>query len=149
VTQIVEEFKTYFLNLGKTDSVEILLKDINGVASNPNLIEKKILIDENLFYSLTSNLIHNAFEASASSIDKIIINIFEDKKNLCIGVFNTGEISKEIQKKLFKKFISSKKNGTGIGLYSARLIARAHGGDISYIPEKGGTRFVLKIPILN
>jgi hypothetical protein len=34
-------------------------------------------------------------------------------------------------------------------LESARLIARAHGGDISYIPEKGGTRFVLKIPILN
>lgn len=148
VTQIVEELKSYFANLEKSDIAEILLKDINGLASSPTLIEKKILIDENLFYSLTDNLIHNAFEASQSPIDKIIINIFEEKKNLCIAVFNTGEIPAEIQKKLFRKFISSKKNGTGIGLYSARLIARAHGGDISYVPEKDGTRFILKIPFL-
>jgi len=146
VSKIIEDLKNYFIISGKKDSIDIYLADLTEVPMNPYFVERNILIDENLFYSLTSNLIHNAVDASVSSADKIIINIFEEKKYLCLSFFNKGEVPAEIQKKLFKKFISSKKNGTGVGLYSARLIARAHGGDISYLPVKDGTRFLLKIP---
>jgi len=146
VAQIISELKNYFIYLGKQDIIQIHLEGLDEKPIDINLIEKNILIDENLFYSLTHNLIHNALEASPSIQDKIIINIFEDKKYLYLSFLNKGEIPIEIQKKLFKKFISSKKNGTGVGLYSARLIARAHGGDISYLSVENGTRFLLKVP---
>jgi len=146
IAQIINELKNYFVHLNKQDIIEINLEDLEGISVSIDLIEKNILIDENLFYSLTHNLIHNALEASSKIEDKIIINIFEDKKYLYLSFLNKGEIPTHIQKKLFKKFISSKKNGNGVGLYSARLIARAHGGDISYQSVKGGTRFLLKIP---
>ncbi len=148
IRQIVDELNKYFVHLGKQDLLNLELKELNGENANPDLIEKNIFIDENLFYSVAYNLIHNAIEASSSPKNKILINIFEDKKYLYFSFFNKGEIPVNIQKKLFKKFMSSKKNGTGVGLYSARLIARAHGGDISYIPIEGGTRFLLKIPFL-
>ena len=77
--------------------------------------------------------------------DEITINIYEED-GLCLNFFNKGEIPKEIKKKLFNKFISSKKNGTGIGLYSAKLIAKAHKGDIHYQSVIGVTKFILKIP---
>jgi len=146
IAQIISELKNYFVHLDKQDIIQILLEDLDNMPVSINLIEKNIMIDENLFYSLTHNLIHNALEASPSTQDKIMINIFEDKKYLYLSFLNKGEIPIHIQKKLFKKFISSKKNGNGVGLYSARLIARAHGGDISYLSVKDGTRFLLKIP---
>ncbi len=145
VVEIINEIKRNFSEIKKSNKIHVSLKDLENKPSNADLMQKLILIDEVLFDSLINNLLHNAVDASTKDDDKIIVNVYEDN-GLCLSFYNTGEISKEIQKKLFKKFISSKKNGTGIGLYSARLIARAHGGDINYQHVTGGTRFILKIP---
>ena len=49
---------------------------------------------------------------------------------------------------LFEKFsrLGAKVNGTGIGLYLSRAIARAHGGDLVLIPQPVGCRFTLRLP---
>lgn len=146
VIELMGEIKKNFSNLKNSNELQIYLKDLDNKTFDLNLTKKTILIDETLFYSLVNNLLHNAIEASPCVDDKITINIFENEDELCLSFYNIGEISKEIQKKLFKKFVSTKKNGTGIGLYSARLIARAHGGDVNYESVPGGTRFILRIP---
>jgi signal transduction histidine kinase len=65
---------------------------------------------------------------------------------LCISFTNQGEVPGEIKSKLFNKFGTSKKTGTGLGLYGAKLIIEAHGGTIDYEPLEGGTRFIVRIP---
>jgi PAS domain S-box-containing protein len=144
VIEIVNEIERNFSDFKNSNKLEIVFKDLENNSQDNSLIQKSIFIDEILFHSIISNLLQNAVEASAKD-DQIILNVYEDG-GLCLSFFNTGEIPKEIQKKLFKKFFSTKKNGTGIGLYSARLVARAHGGDIQYQSVVGGTRFVLNIP---
>ena len=44
-------------------------------------------------------------------------------------------------------FFSTKENkGTGMGLYSARETMRKHGGELSYIPNKKHTTFLIELP---
>jgi len=146
INKIISEIKKNFSNLKNNKTLQIFLMDLEKNLPSDGFTKKTIMIDEILFYSLVNNLLCNAIEASLNPNDEININIFEEGDILCFSFFNKGEITKEIQKKLFKKFISTKKNGTGIGLYSARLIARAHGGDVIYEPIVGGTRFTIKVP---
>jgi len=145
VIEIIDEIKINFSELNKSNKLHVSLKNLESKSCDAGLMQKTILIDEILFGSLINNLLHNAVDASIKEDDKIIVNVYEDK-GLCLSFYNTGEIPKEIQKKLFRKFISTKKNGTGIGLYGARLIALAHGGDIQYQSVTSGTYFIVQIP---
>jgi PAS domain S-box-containing protein len=49
---------------------------------------------------------------------------------------------------LFDPFFSSKKKGTGLGLYNVKKIAEAHGGDVTLLPVRGpGTHFRIALPL--
>lgn len=50
---------------------------------------------------------------------------------------------------LFERFGKLRTGGPGIGLglYIARGVARAHGGDVVYTPLDGGCRFTLRLPV--
>ena len=59
------------------------------------------------------------------------------------------------EEKIFEKFyrahdsLSSGIQGSGLGLTLARQIARAHGGDVVYVPrEGGGSCFALRLPLI-
>ncbi|MFA6355415.1 MAG: HAMP domain-containing sensor histidine kinase [Candidatus Paceibacterota bacterium] len=147
IGELIDEINKNFLVLMGKKKIKILFKDLKNKNIHNSLMNKNILIDEILIYSAVNNLLHNAMDASINLDDNITINIYDLNNELHISFYNKGEISKKVEKKLFKKFVSTKKNGTGIGLYSARLIARAHGGDVIYQPVLGGTRFLFKIPI--
>ncbi|MEI7809963.1 MAG: PAS domain-containing sensor histidine kinase [bacterium] len=146
VVEVMEGVKRIFSDIKGSKKINVHLKDLENKPVDSGLMKKTILIDEILFDSLVDNLLRNAVDASAESDGEVSVNIFQDNDFLRLSFFNKGEISKEIQKRLFKKFISNKKNGTGIGLYSVKLIARAHGGDIQYQSVPGGTRFIVKVP---
>jgi signal transduction histidine kinase len=58
------------------------------------------------------------------------------------------------QEKIFEKFyrahdsLSSGIQGSGLGLTLARQIARAHGGEVAYLPREGsGSCFILRLPL--
>jgi signal transduction histidine kinase len=58
-------------------------------------------------------------------------------------------ISPEQQERLFQRFSSGKAGGgIGLGLYLAKQIVEAHGGNIRYeTREGGGSRFVVWLPL--
>ncbi|NCN99727.1 PAS domain-containing protein [Candidatus Falkowbacteria bacterium] len=107
-----------------------------------------ISINETLIVSAINNLLHNAVEASMPSTrGKITVKAYVEEKNICLSISNEGKIPEVIKKNLFKRFFTTKLKGNGLGLYSAQLIAKAHGGKIICKSEKGITEFVITIPI--
>ena len=62
-----------------------------------------------------------------------------------------------LSEKIFKEFfraddsLSAMRSGAGLGLSIARAAARAHGGDLTFLPrppqEGGGSVFILKLPL--
>ena len=47
---------------------------------------------------------------------------------------------------LFEPFVTTKRNGTGLGLSVTREIIVAHGGTIVWEPLAAGTRFRITLP---
>jgi PAS domain S-box-containing protein len=58
-------------------------------------------------------------------------------------------VAEELRDRLFDRFATGRHGGTGLGLYIARQLARAHGGDARYEPPSSdhpGGAFVLEVP---
>lgn len=98
---------------------------------------------ENMF----SNLIQNALEASPQR-GTITVEILPNGSALKVGIHNQGAVPEDIRHCFFQKYATSgKRNGTGLGAYSARLIAKAHGGGITFhSSESEGTRVLVTLP---
>ncbi len=84
-----------------------------------------------LSYSLLTNLFKNACEAApdGSRVDAILI----DSDPVRIEIRNTGAVPQVVRAHFFEKFSTlGKAHGTGLGTYSARLLARAQHGDVDF-----------------
>lgn len=89
-----------------------------------------ILGDELLCYSMLSNILKNALEA-ASAHSVIQIELQVQGPLFSIHISNDGVVPAEIRARFFDKFSTAgKPGGTGLGTFSARLIARTQGGDM-------------------
>lgn len=104
------------------------------------------MAEELLCYSMLSNLIKNALESSPTDSQVSIC--------LCAGpechisIHNLGEVPKQIRSRFFEKFATAgKRGGTGIGTYSARLMATTMGGGIKLdTSESGATSVIVLLP---
>lgn len=85
--------------------------------------------EEFLFYSMMSNLVKNALEASP---DNSVVTIsMANISRTSITIENRGVVPLEIRDDFFNKFVTSgKQKGTGLGTYSAKLIAAIHGATL-------------------
>ena len=85
-----------------------------------------VLAEEHLLYSLLSNLFINAVEASPENeaITIGLINL-ESSINL-ISIHNKGSVPEPVRESFFEKYATyGKSSGTGLGTYSAKLLADA------------------------
>lgn len=103
--------------------------------------------DNLLIYELLSNLIKNAAEASPKG-GKITLSFCCEGEKVLASLHNDGTIPAAIRGKFFQKYVTSgKTHGTGLGAYSARLIAVTLGGQISFeTSEEAGTTILLVFP---
>lgn len=86
--------------------------------------------DAMLCYSLLQNLLKNACEAAPPG-SRVTVTL-KDENPLRILIQNTGTVAPALRERFFDKFASSDKpGGSGIGTYSARLLATVQHGDVS------------------
>lgn len=96
--------------------------------------------EEVLCYSIIANLLKNAVEASPDGTEVVAAVDCDDR--VTIRITNAGEVPPQMRERFFEKYASAgKAGGTGLGTYSARLIARVQEGDLamSSSPASGTT----------
>jgi signal transduction histidine kinase len=103
--------------------------------------------DAMLTYSLLNNLIKNACEA-APERTRVIATLYAGSP-LRIEIVNKGAIPEPIRERFFDKFVTDgKSGGTGLGTYSARLLARAQYGEVAFAvdDELQTTTLIVSLP---
>jgi signal transduction histidine kinase len=101
--------------------------------------------DGTLLYGMTANLLKNAIEAS----DGQPVRVDVTSGDPCVlDIRNRRPVPEEVRRSFFDKYSTyGKHNGTGLGTYSARLAAEAHGGHISMdTSSESGTVVRVSLP---
>jgi len=111
--------------------------------------ECTVYAEELLCHSLMANLIRNAIEASGEN-DTVTISLSR-QNDVLIRIHNPAMIPQEIQEHFFDKYATAgKKNGTGLGTYSAKLLVTTQNGSIDFVTSKeNGTTLNVHLPIKN
>jgi signal transduction histidine kinase len=102
-----------------------------------------------LCYSLFSNLVRNALEASPDRETlTILARLDNDNQRCIIELTNQGSVPEEIRDRFFDKLVTAgKKSGAGLGTYSARLCTETMHGEIALdSSQPGQTRIILHLP---
>ncbi|MBI4958309.1 MAG: response regulator [Desulfovibrio sp.] len=109
---------------------------------------KASLYGENfLLEDMFMNLIKNALEASPKG-GEVTLSFIRDAGGCQISIHNAGAVPEDMRDRFFEKYATSGKTaGTGLGTYSAQLIATAHGGRVEFTTsEEGGTTVTVFLP---
>jgi two-component system, LuxR family, sensor kinase FixL len=109
-----------------------------------------VLADKVQIQQVLLNLMRNAIDAMEDSQRRelTVSTRLAPEDMVEISVTDTGTgISPEIAAQLFQPFVTSKRQGMGVGLSISRTIVEAHGGSIAPRPNpEGGTVFSFTLP---
>lgn len=122
-------------------------------------------LDRDLFEQALLNLMLNAEQAMPDGGTLTLIGRVEEsesettetisisprtylRKWVCLDVIDNGcGMTAEVLTKAFQPFHTTKKNGNGLGLPTARKVVLAHGGRLDVQSEPGlGTKFTIRLP---
>jgi two-component system sensor kinase FixL len=109
-----------------------------------------VLVDKVQIQQVVLNLVRNAIDAMENVERRELLISTHTAENgaITVSVADTGSgISPEIAEQLFHPFITTKREGMGVGLSISRTIIEAHGGQIWAEPNPGGGtifRFTLR-----
>ena len=119
--------------------------EINWFAA-PNL--PLVRLDRDTFAQALLNLMLNAEQAMPDGGTLSLLGRAEADR-VCLDVIDTGcGMTAEMIGKIFRPFHTTKKNGTGLGLPTARKVILAHGGTIDVLSEPGhGTKVTICLPV--
>ncbi len=85
-----------------------------------------VCADARLLFSLLSNLLINAIEASSAG--ETVIIALQHQQPLILSIHNQGTVPAAIRSHFFEKYKTyGKRGGTGLGTYSAKLMADVMG----------------------
>ena len=164
VQTVLETYKIgritlYKENITLKSFIEEIIEEMEPIAQkNKNklefILQRDIWVYADRFQlkRVIKNLIQNAISYGKAKTP-IEIRIGEIPNYIVIKVKDHGDgISKENIERIFNKYYSATKKfrkiGTGLGLYLALHIVRAHNGDLTVESEEGEfTEFCIKLPV--
>lgn len=113
-----------------------------------------LYLDEDKMRQVVMNYLDNAVYYSPES-KTITVRLYKNEGTVVLEVIDRGMgVPKGVQKRLFTKFFRAKNaqkqrpDGTGIGLYLAKMVITCHGGRIIFESTEGkGSMFGFRLPI--
>ena len=172
VTSLLNYTRPLQINMRKVDTVEIVEDalgffeidagtHLDAIDIERNFPEAPLAsrADPEQIQQIVLNLLHNAVQAMSDSgkltVDLRTVDTRENDRThlnkpcVALAVSDTGHgMSDDVKSKLFMPFFTTKVDGNGLGLATAKKVIEAHGGDLLVESEPGqGTTFMLYIPI--
>jgi len=103
--------------------------------------------EELLCYSVLANVLKNAIEATPPGGTVTVGLRAGDPLRVCVR--NPGRVPEAVAGRFFDKYVTAgKSGGTGLGTYSARLMARVQAGDLQMQTGEEGTVVTFSLPAL-
>ena len=142
ISKLIEEATALALVAAKEQSIRMSLR------LDPSI--DLVLVDKVQVQQVLLNLLRNAVEAMQSSERRelIVSTRPADDNMIAVDVSDTGSgISPDVASRLFQPFVTTKRQGMGVGLSISRTIIESHGGQITVETNPvGGTifRFTLR-----
>ncbi len=113
----------------------------------PDNHDVTIYIDKDAIKTCLEDLVRNAIEAKAGNI-LIRTKVKPKDRKISISLMNDGyKICSTIIDKIFDPFMTTKPDGTGLGLANAQAIISAHNGEVSVMSDDNKTEFKILLPI--
>jgi PAS domain S-box-containing protein len=109
--------------------------------AEPLMARGEVLLCRSLF----SNLIKNAVEAAPED-STVTVQAGRRGNNVAVDIHNLGGVPEGIRDRFFEKYVTAgKEQGSGLGTYSALLIAQTLGGSVALdsLPEETSIRVTL------
>ncbi|MDA8233244.1 MAG: ATP-binding protein [Clostridia bacterium] len=107
-----------------------------------------VSLDSEQMKQVLINIIHNAIEAICYKGKIKIKGVYSLDKILLIISDNGPGIPETLLTKIFHPFVTTKAEGTGLGLAVTKRIIESHGGTIQVESQVGlGTVFTIEIPV--
>jgi signal transduction histidine kinase len=109
---------------------------------------KQIRVDPSQMEDVFTNLIVNAYQAMGEGKGSLSIDLKEEEENILISFSDEGPGIKAPLESIYELFHTTKKDGTGFGLFRAQRVIKAHRGSIYAENRPGqGATFTIKLPI--
>jgi len=162
LSDTIDDFQTYFKPdkqknscelskvLDRTKSFSKARLDNCGVSLHVECAEDiKVESYFNELVQIIMNIVNNSIDAiiESKSVEKeIFITCKEENKKILIQIRDTGGgMREDILERVFEPYFSTKgQNGTGLGLYMAKMIVNKYiDGDISVENIEGGAQFTI------
>jgi len=150
---------TEFLSLAKNKAVNLKPDNLNRIIGNMNLLIQSdalllgkqfvteltdipdLLLDENEIRQCVVNLVRNGFEATGDD-GVVVLRTYTEQGEVVLSVQDNGQgIPSEIYAKLGTPFLTSKPQGTGLGLAVCYRVAERHHAKIKVQTGPTGTIF--------
>ncbi len=109
----------------------------------------RVTADPDRLVQVLVNLLQNAYDAVRDKAEaRVIIRAEHKGSDALIMIEDDGPgVADEVRQRLFEPFATSKAHGTGLGLYTSFMLARAMQGDLWLDPRPaGGTVATLRLP---
>jgi C4-dicarboxylate-specific signal transduction histidine kinase len=133
LAELIEEASALSLGSCSALGVEVSLR------FHPQTLQ--VIADRIQIQPVLINLIRNAAEATADTRRRevVVSATLMDGETVQVEVADRGPgLPKEMAQELFRPFVSSKRDGMGLGLVICRSIVEAHGGRLWSVPNPGG-----------
>ncbi|WP_370978925.1 PAS domain-containing sensor histidine kinase [Agaribacterium sp. ZY112] len=115
--------------------------------------ESGLKCHQDALVSALMNLINNALQSleavSAASL-RIVFLVNTEKSELVVSIQDNGAgMNKETMERIKQMFVTTKANGTGLGLAVVKAVTRAHGGVFELKSSEGsGCEAIVRLPLV-
>ena len=133
------------------ESVDFLRKEIEDrgilVETFPGKNVPPVTLDRDQIRQALYNVIRNSFQAMGSKGQLRVVTGYDDS-HVWVSIGDTGGgIDPALADRIFQPYVTTKSDGSGLGLHVVQRIVRAHGGEIDLRSAAGkGLLFTIRLP---